>query len=271
MTERSVLDWLADQPGVVGLGDDCYIVPGPMEDQVFTTDMFIEGVHFKTGQAPEWIGHNALARGLSDIAAMGADPRFCLVSAAFPSDDEAWTRRFFQGLLKLARESGCVLTGGDLSHTDRFVADIMVCGVVPRGLALRRDGAKPGHGVYVSDALGTRARDRFCSLVKPRLDLAQSIRGRASACMDLSDGLSIDLHRLCLASGVSATLSAVPVAPGATEEQALHGGEDYELLIVSPVQIPDTIRIGSIVAGTPGVISYRGTVLEPKGYDHFAT
>jgi thiamine-monophosphate kinase len=270
VTEASILDWLKTQPATLGLGDDCYVLSGTFEDLVFTTDMYIEDVHCRRDQNPELLGHNTLARGLSDIAAMGAEPRFCLLSLAVPEwADEAWVQRFYGGLLKLSSQHGCVLTGGDISHTELLTADITVCGATPHGQALRRDTAKAGHGIYVSDPLGARARDRFANPIRPRLDLVEAIRGRASSCMDLSDGLSTDLRRLCLASGVSATLDAIPIASGATEEQALHAGEDYELLITSPTPIGDFFRIGTVRAGAPGVITFKGETLVARGYDHF--
>ena len=102
----------------------------------------------------------------------------------------------------------------------------------------------------------------------PKLAAGRALRGRATACMDLSDGLSIDLLRLCEASGVSAALTEVPVARGATLDQALHGGEDYELLYTGPPGLPG-IPIGTIGGSVPGMVTLRGELLEPRGYDHF--
>ena len=106
---------------------------------------------------------------------------------------------------------------------------------------------------------------------KPRLELGLKLRGRASACMDLSDGLSIDLRRLCIASGVAAELDQIPAAKGATIEQALHGGEDYELLFTSPkpLKLPGIFHIGSMVKGKPGLILLNGKPLQPAGFEHF--
>jgi thiamine-monophosphate kinase len=254
---------------VLGIGDDCAIFrPRPGEDLLFTTDQMIEGVHFLSDAAPGEIGHRALARSLSDIAAMGGDPRFCLVSLAVPQERGAkWIERFYGGLLALARQTGTTLAGGDLAHAPQIYCDVMVCGSVPRGRALRRDGARAGDDLYVSGKLG-RPWDRR---IEPRLALGKKLRGRATACMDLSDGLSLDLHRLCVESKIAAEVDRVPIARGATLERALHGGEDYELLFTLPpgFRSPEgTSKIGRIVKGKPGV-RFQGRALAPAGYNHF--
>jgi thiamine-monophosphate kinase len=255
---------------VLGIGDDCAIFrPRPGEDLLFTTDQMIEGVHFRSDASAVEVGHRALARSLSDIAAMGGEPRFCLVSIAIPQKrGPAWIDGFYRGLMTLARRMKTPLAGGDLSRASSIYCDVMVCGAVPRGKALRRDGARPGDSVYVSGKLG-KPWDRR---IEPRLKLGQSLRGLATACMDLSDGLSLDLHRLCVESGVAAELDHVPIAKGSTLERALHVGEDYELLFTLPSgsRAPKgTTRIGSIVRGRKGKVGFRGKLLPPAGYNHF--
>lgn len=275
---------------MLGIGDDCAIFrPRAGEDLVFTTDLLIEDVHFRRNTHPAAaVGHKALARGLSDIAAMGAVPRFCLVSLAAAADlPDSWIARFYHGLLALAGPNGTALAGGDLARAAKISCDIVVCGAVPRGKALRRDGARPGDSIWVSGRLGGSALGlvrgsgaawRRHLRPEPRLALGKFLRGRATGCMDLSDGLSIDLHRLCLASSVSAVLDApIPVFPGATMEQALHGGEDYELLFTAPAaaRIPPQAggvrltRIGSMESGKAGLVAFDGRPLEPLGWDHF--
>jgi thiamine-monophosphate kinase len=254
----------------LGIGDDCAIFrPRAGEDLLFTTDQMIEGVHFRRADDPGAIGHRALARSLSDIAAMGGEPRFCLVALAVPRRrGEKWIDAFYRGLLRLARRTGTALAGGDLAHDDRVRCDVMVCGSVARGKALRRDGARPGDALYVSGRLGKSWERR----IQPRLALGRSLVGRATACIDLSDGLSLDLHRLCLASRVAAEVERVPVARGSSVERALHGGEDYELLFTLPkgVGAPRGVtRIGRIVRGTPGAMRFQEHTLAPRGYDHF--
>jgi len=282
---------------VLGIGDDCAIFRqrGATEDLVFTTDMLIEDVHFRRKtHRPEDAGWKALARGLSDIAAMGAAPRFCLVSLALaPWADSNWVNGFYRGLLRLAHREKTVLAGGDLARAAMVMCDIVVCGSVARGQALRRDGAHAGDGIYVSGALGgsalgfsrlrlnkraDKAQQRHLK-PEPRIALGRFLRGkvRATAAMDLSDGLSLDLHRLCLASGLSAEIAAPPVFPGASKEQALHGGEDYELLFTALARaiVPGSFeglpltRIGTMRKGRPGAVFLDGTPLPPLGYDHF--
>jgi thiamine-monophosphate kinase len=298
---------------VLGIGDDCAIFRqrGATDDLVFTTDMLMEDVHFRRDtHRPEDAGWKALARGLSDIAAMGAAPRFCLVSLALaPWADSDWVDGFYRGLLRLARREKTVLAGGDLGRAAKVMCDIVVCGSVPRGQALRRDGAHAGDGIYVSGALGGsalglgqlglgqldssqldlnqgagKARRRHLK-PEPRIALGRFLREhvRATAAMDLSDGLSLDLHRLSLESGLSAAIDAPPVFPGASLEQALHGGEDYELLFTAGARarVPGSFeglpltRIGTMRKGRPGAVFSEGAVflegapLPPLGYDHF--
>jgi thiamine-monophosphate kinase len=270
---------------LLGIGDDCAIFRprGASEDLLFTTDLFVEDVHFRREtHRPEDAGWKALARGLSDIAAMGGDPRFCLVSLALaPWTDTRWLDRFYTGLLR----HGVALAGGDLGHADQLACDIVVCGAAPRGKALRRDGARAGDGIYVSGRLGGSALGLATGRgagwkrhvhPEPRLALGRFLRERvrATAAMDLSDGLSLDLHRLCMASGVAAEIVAPPLFRGATHEQALHGGEDYELLFTARGPVPPNFegvpltRIGTVRKGRPGDVRLDGAPLPRLGYDH---
>jgi thiamine-monophosphate kinase len=259
-------------PGlIVGIGDDCAVYrPRPGEDLLFKVDPMIEDIHFRRDQSPAIIGQRALARNLSDIAAMGGVPHFCLVSLALPTQlGEPWIMRFYRGLMALARRTGTALAGGHLAHAEKISCDVIVCGGVPHGKALLRSGARPGDILYVSGPLG-KPWDRP---IQPRLELGKSLRGRATSCIDLSDGLSLDLHRLCVASGVGAKVDSVPVVRGATLERALHGGEDYELLFTLPAKAAaprGSTRIGAILRGKPGSILFQGAPLVPAGYDHFA-
>jgi thiamine-monophosphate kinase len=250
------------------IGDDCAVIRPPAnQDLLFTTDLTIEGVHFTREMRPEDVGHKACARSLSDIAAMGGIPRYCLVSLAFaPWTDQRWVDGFYRGLNGLLRSTKAWIAGGDISHAGQLVCDVMMCGSIARGKALQRSGARPGDILYVSAALGGW---KHKSAIVPRLDLGRKLVGKASACMDISDGLAIDLHRLCLASGVAAELESVPLLPGATLEQALHDGEDYELLFTArpKMRVPG-LRIGMISGGKAGSLKLAGKPLKPKGYDH---
>jgi thiamine-monophosphate kinase len=275
-----------------GIGDDCAILrPESSEDLVFTTDFTLEGRHFTLDtHSPADIGHKALARSLSDLAAMGAKPVFCLVSLAVPSDlAEKFVPQFYKGLMALAGTYGVALAGGDLSKFDKVLVDVMCCGSVPQGKALLRSAAKPGDRIYVTGELGASAlglrtkRGKAWSRHKhplPRIAQGLALRKLGIRCaMDLSDGLSLDLNRLCLESDIGADLKCrLPTARGATLNDALHGGEDYELLFTAPPRkhIPallDTIRITEIgLATTPREhrVYIDGEALLPEGFDHFA-
>ena len=276
---------------ILGIGDDSAIFRARRgEELLFTTDMLIEGTHFtRSTHSAADTGWTALARGLSDIAAMGGEPRFCLVSLAVaPWCGSKWVDGFFRGLLLLARRSGAALAGGDLSHAGQVACDVVVCGAAPEGAALRRSTARAGDSIYVSGLHGGSARGlelqrgrawRRHLRPEPRLALGRFLRERlaASAAMDLSDGISLDLRRLCLASGLSAEIEPPPRFPGATLEQALHGGEDYELLftVPNPARVPATFegipltRIGTMRKGRAGAVKLNGAPLAPLGYDHF--
>jgi thiamine-monophosphate kinase len=280
-------------PIVAGIGDDCaiYRPRGSADDLLFTTDLFVEGAHFRreTHKAAD-VGRIALARSFSDIAAMGGSPQFCLASVCFPEwATDRWMDDFFDALTKSANQQQTVLAGGDLSRGEKFACDVTVCGVVPRGTALLRSAARPGHEIYVSGKLGGSALGLATGKGKagkrhlnpePRLALGQFLREklRATAAIDISDGLSLDLERVCLASGVSADIVEPPSFPGTTAEQALHGGEEYELLfcVRSGTKVPAQFeglpltRIGVIAStGPAGEIRLEGKPLKVRGFDHF--
>lgn len=301
----------------VGIGDDAAVVEAdPARDWVVTTDLMIEDVHFlRQAQPPRAVGHKALARSLSDIAAMAAEPRYALISLALPPGlATRWLKEFFAGALGLARRHRVALAGGDLSRSGRIIADVQVLGTVETGKAIRRHGARAGDAIFVSGALGLarlglavlRARLRETEAVlrravrahfypEPRLQLARALRRfPLTALIDVSDGLSTDLHHLCAASHVGARVEAarIPLAPlplrvaerlrVAPLELALDGGEDYELLFTLPEAaarwLPRRLagvplhRIGSIVRGREVILvgaEGRKKPLAPRGWDHF--
>jgi thiamine-monophosphate kinase len=309
----------------VGIGDDCAIMRvRPGEELAVTTDLSIAGRHFLLDEDPaEAVGHRTLARGLSDLAAMGARPAAAFLSLGLPREltlkrgrRAAWVERFFDGLLALAEAHRTPLAGGDLAEAPVAMADIVLVGAVPRGRALLRSGARPGDLLYVTGSLGgaavgleqlrnlaadTRSRKKPLSIPKamqaalaphlfPQPRLAQGFwlqkRGIASAAIDLSDGISTDLAHLCEESDTAAELdaAALPVASRATLEQALHGGEDYELLFSAgaSTRVPQRISgvpvtcIGRIVRrrkGGPTVTiktAEANKPLEPHGWQHFS-
>jgi len=266
---------------VAGIGDDCAIlrVP-PGHELLVTTDFSIEGVHFRRDwHPPELIGRRCLTRGLSDIAAMGGEPRAAFLSLAVAGNvPQNWVDRFLTGLLDLASEFKVPLAGGDTAQSDHGIqADIVVVGSVPRGTAVLRPGARPGDKIYVTGELGGAAAElaqlRKSKPVKsttwqkysqylcphPRIAVGKILRRRriASAMIDLSDGLSMDLEHICHESHVGAEIdaSAIPHArsqqyvgeknPAAIAlEFALHGGDDYELLFTSSAAVP--VRIAGV-------------------------
>jgi len=277
---------------VLGIGDDCAIFrpKGSVEDLLFTTDLLVEDVHFRraTHRAAD-VGWKALARGLSDIAAMGGEPRFFLLSLAVARwASSRWVDGFYRGLLRLAAQARVPLIGGDVGRSDKVMCDIVVGGAAPRGRALRRDGARAGDAIYVSGRLGGSAlglsRRRGAAWQRhlrpePRLALGRFLRDRvrATGAMDLSDGLSIDLWRFAAASKLTAEIEAPPQFDGATLAQALHGGEDYELLFTAAprTRVPAKFeslpltRIGTMRRGRPGTVLLDGKPLPRLGFDHF--
>jgi len=250
------------------IGDDCAVIAAPPHvDLLFTTDFSIEGVHFTRKSTAEQIGYRAVARSLSDIAAMGGTPLYCLVSIALaPWTGQRWIDGLYRGIHKMLSQAKASLAGGDISHAKQLVCDVMVCGFVAKGKALLRSGARSGDILYVSGPLGGW---RHKSVIEPRLDAGLKLIGKATACMDISDGLALDLHRLCVASGLAAKLESIPLLKGATMEQALHDGEDYELLYAAPPGVRvHGLRIGAIVKGRPGTITFQGKQISTLGYDH---
>src|SRR3569833_2723362 len=253
----------------LGIGDDCALLRLKQgEDVAVTTDLSIEGRHFLLDlHPPQAIGHRTLARGLSDLAAMSARPVAAFLSLGLPaklagrngSKHSAWIARFLDGFLALANQHRTPLTGGDLAQSPVALADIVLIGAVPRGRALLRSGARAGDLLYVTGCLGGSAsglrrllqggrngKGVVAAHLWPEPRIAQGVwlrnRGAASAAIDISAGLSTDLHHLCEESGVAAEIdsAALPICPGASLEDALHGGEDYELLFTArrPARVP---------------------------------
>ena len=176
--------------------------------------------------------------------------------------------------MALAQQFGISLAGGDLSQFDKVVVDVMCCGAVPEGQAILRSGAMAGDRVCVTGRLGAAAHSNWKLRAMPRVTEGLALRGVVSAGMDISDGLSMDLHRLCEASGVGAELNSkqIPIAAGASLEQALHGGDDYELLVTVPPgrDLPLYLtQTGSITSDEPGRVLLDGTPLCAEGFDHF--
>jgi thiamine-monophosphate kinase len=327
--ERAVLKRIrawAPRGGVlrIGIGDDAAVLSVRRgEEFVITTDFSLEDVHFRRGwHPPEAVGHKCLARGLSDIASMGARPVAVFLSLAVPqeltreSEDGsgvgAWLDRFYRGLLLLAERWQVPLAGGDLAQSpggahSRVAADIVVAGAVERKRALLRSGASAGDLLYVTGTLGgaaaelralSRSPARFRGAIvdtpehphffpQPRIGIGRALvrRRSATAAIDISDGLSVDLLHLCEESGLRAEVDAslLPLGADAKLEDALDGGDDYELLFTADpkTDVPRRIagvpvrRIGRMLrkkSGEPRVVlleSGRRSELTAKGWEHF--
>jgi len=304
----------------LGIGDDAALLaPRAGFDVVVSSDFFIEDAHFIANvHPPESVGYKSLVRAVSDLSAMGAAPGYFLLNLALPSGKTgAWFDGYVRGLGRAARVARIVLIGGDLARSKQVSIAITVIGYAKAGRAIRRSGARPGDFIYVSGRLGGarlgleillkhRGTVVGARLLAPhfypplRLDLGEWIaRERiASAMMDISDGLSIDLGRLCESSRVGAEIDAgriprvgisrgwqerLQLAPGAALEFALHGGDDYELLMTVPPHRAHKLRrapgripltcIGQITRDRRMVLVDANGQTQPlqvKGWDHFS-
>jgi len=267
----------------VGIGDDgAVIAPTPGMEYVLTVDMLVEGRHFAPGCDSRALGHKTLAVNLSDLAAMGALPRFVLLAGALPAPDAAWLAGFMEGFDSLADEYDVELIGGDTTRGPRTLC-VTAIGELPAGTALRRSGASPGDDIYVSGWLGDAALAlaasagrtdvepaRLASLEKrlnepqPRVALGVALRGVASAALDVSDGLTGDLGHILDASrvGASIDLAAIPCAhelraklAGSERALALEillaGGDDYELCFTASPAVRQRIADIGRALGLP--------------------
>lgn len=293
-----------------GIGDDCAVLRlAAGDDFLVTTDFSLEGVHFRRDwHPPESVGHRCLARGLSDIAAMGGEPVAAFLSLALPRDlPQAWVRRFTLGLTSLGERYRTMLVGGDTAQSPKgILADIIVVGSAPNGKAVLRSGARPGDCIYVTGELGGSAaavaqmldwhkklnaryyRRHFYP--EPRIEVGKILRekGIAAAMIDTSDGLSTDLAHICEESGVGAEIRAALIPRARVRrptrkvdlDLALHGGEDYELLFTArpgrriPKQIAGVAitEIGRIVRGNRIFLEDESRAvfkLQPRGWEHF--
>lgn len=306
---------------ILGIGDDAAIIRKSQQQWwLLSIDSQIENIHFRRDYtSPRMLGHKALAVNLSDIAAMGGTPRFALLSLHLPNDtDPSFVEELFAGMLALADQHATILIGGDVAASrSGLTLTVTIIGECAAGRALRRDGARPGDWIFVTGKLGLAAiglrllqhgyryaPDLPPSLHQPmlahlqptpRMNVGRALAERqlATALIDISDGLSTDLHHICHASGVGAVLHAadLPIVKELPEEAhltaldaALNGGEDYELLFtVAPENVGhiESLRaqLGDVPITMIGEITHErgrvsldqdGTVtpLLPSGHDH---
>ncbi len=289
----------------MGVGDDCALLrPDAGLELALTTDMLVEGRHFLPDAEPRSLGHKALAVNLSDLAAMGAAPRWALLAIALPAADAAWLEPFSAGLFALAERYGVELVGGDTTRAPLRIITITAIGEVPAGVALFRAGARPGDDIWVSGELGGAAlglaRPQIAAAAarlhrpEPRVELGERLRGLAHAAIDISDGLTSDLGHILERSQVGALVHYAQLprssAFAAIQDQelvrncVLSGGDDYELAFTAALGrraeiealsaelgLPLT-RIGTIQAGEPRlvVLDERGQAMDyRRGFDHF--
>jgi len=318
MNESSIIarfrELFPQRSASVGIGDDAAIVG----DQVITTDLLIEDVDFRQPVPIELIARKALAVNLSDLAAMGAMPAYAVVALGLPPWALEQIDRFGSALAEAATAYDIDLVGGDLSRADKLTIAITATGWTGQR-PLLRSGAKPGDRVYVSRpiggaaaglfllerngwsieppaALGYSQREFFASAVRRHIDPEPEVRlgialggiDEVSSCIDISDGLSSDLHHLCAASNCGAAIERerLPIFAdllgsgsglGIDVQQAvLHGGEEYALLFTSPLresELSSRLRRPVYAIGRmteEGDVTINGAPLEARGFDHFA-
>jgi thiamine-monophosphate kinase len=271
----------------LGIGDDAALFdPPPGRQLVVCTDSLVESVHFRAGTSPASIGHKALAVNLSDLAAMGAEPAWFLLSLSLPHSDRDWLESFARNMADLARESDILLAGGDVTSGPLNVC-VTALGLVEPGRAMRRSGARPGDRVVVSGRPGAAARalqvmeaggvpdarDRAAlEFPQPRLRLGRDLRNVATACIDISDGLLADLGHVLDASGAGAELDLhrlpSPESMTALPERErwllqLTGGDDYELCFTVPAAAEN--QLGDVTASSGAELTVIGSITAESG------
>jgi thiamine-monophosphate kinase len=287
---------------LLGVGDDAALVRASAGmDLAVSTDMLVEGTHFRAGDDPRALGHKALAVNLSDMAAMGAAPRWATLAIALPRADETWVAAFAAGFFALAERNGVDLVGGDTTRGPCAIC-VTIFGEAPHGLALFRAGAAPGDDIWVSGelggaALGLERPDLAAAaarlhLPEPRVELGERLRGLATSAIDVSDGFAQDLGHVLERSHAGALVryadlpKFAPFPDRETERRCvLAGGDDYELVFTAPQAHRGEIealgaelalrlsRVGSIQRGDPKLVLLDASgaqMAAPRGYDHFA-
>jgi thiamine-monophosphate kinase len=298
---RRYFDRQSGASGVVtGIGDDgAILTPTPNTQQVQVIDTLVEGVHFPAATRPFDIGYRVVAVNLSDIAAMGANPRWMTLALTLNDANDEWLDAFSNGLFEAAGEHGVHLVGGDTTRGPVITVTVTISGEVEPGEALLRNGAQDGEGIFVTGTLGDAAAGLKClqrgeasgalqqRFLRPtaRVETGRLLVGNASAAIDISDGLVGDLNKLLKTSGVGGQIDIdkLPLSDTLCEifgaddaaRYALTGGDDYELCFTADpakvASIHGITRIGT-VTGTSGLLCRsRGKIVEvdDSGYRHF--
>ena len=309
LIDRYFSSAVTDASVVLPIGDDGAVLqPSAGCQLVAAVDTLVEGVHFPTDSAPRDVGERVVRVNVSDMAAMGARPRWMTLALTLETAEPAWLDAFAEGLLDASRRYGVSLVGGDTTAGPCAVVSLQLMGEVDPDAALKRSGAKSGDGLFLSGSVGDAAAglraiqsgvtsgplvERFWR-PPPRLDLGQRLAGLATATIDVSDGLVADVEKLTAASGVGAVLDveALPLSAALRDAEepdralalALCGGDDYELCftadsgrapdlddLAAELSLPIT-RIGTITRGGGVVVRERGepVAIDKTGYRHFA-
>ena len=279
---RKILTGLRESEDlVVGPGDDCAVVRTGGTYQLLKTDCIAEGVHFLRSEDPARVGWKALCRPLSDMAAMGGVPGHALVTIFSPPDlDTGYWVEFYKGIRRAARKFGVAIAGGEMSRQPHGIAvSVALTGMAPGGQFVLRSGGRPGDLLFVTGRLGGSISGHHLDFV-PRLKEGRWLAGRASAMMDLSDGLGSDLPRLAGASecGFDVDLANIPVKNGTGIQEALTDGEDYELLFAIPPRKAKALSKDWKTAFPRTLLTCVGKLNNtgsappdwPGGWDHFS-
>ena len=283
--EKLLPELRQDASVATGPGDDCAVLKMPGGGDVellVAVDQLACDIHYTADTPPEAAGEKLLKRNLSDIAAMGGTPRWALLTVAAGGCDAESVLRFCRGVAGCAARYSIPVVGGDLTglNADTEVATLTILGEVPTGLAILRSGARPGDALYVTGRIGNSFVSQHHLTFSPRLAEGIFLRGKATAMLDISDGLLLDARRMARSSQVDLRIcaGAVPLRAGAVLPDALSDGEDYELLFAAPPELESAwkddfaplTRIGEILPGSGLVLDENGKEykLKRSGYEH---
>jgi thiamine-monophosphate kinase len=295
---RRIRDKFSESAARLGIGDDAAVVDiPPGHSVIYCSDLIAENTHFvRNLHPPESIGYKVVAVNVSDVGAMGGTPMFFTLSIALPGDLELeWLDSFLDGIARACNDFRVNLVGGDSSSAERIFVDVSMVGRIAKDSEVRRSGAKAGDGIYVTGTLGSSALGleklqagelqhpavRRHLFPTPRHQVGRAVASIAHAMIDISDGLSTDLSHILDESKASARIyqNVLPAAAEASLAQVLHGGEEYELIIVAPdlpaeIECVPVTKIGEIIPATldPQIFLIDGSiesVLQPLGYEHF--
>jgi thiamine-monophosphate kinase len=276
---------------IKGIGDDTAVLPFSKDKYLlYASDMIVEGVHFKKDDAPQNIGYKAVAVNISDIAAMAGTPKYITVSAGIPkSRSSSYRNAIFKGIKKVCKSFNVQIVGGDTCASEKLVLDVSIIGEVKKNQVVYRSGAKVGDQIYVTGVLGDAQEKQFSFIPRVKLVQLLSKTVNINAMMDISDGLFMDIHRLCSASkkGCQLYREKIPVSKKARSfKDACTYGEDFEILFTLSSKEAKSLEkyilknkkikvynIGEITNAQKGVClidkAGKSKKIKPIGYEHF--